>query len=1076
MAPKDPPSSNDNSSNNNNNNNPTEEHVDENMPQLTRAQPTTELSRIKELGLLPIRRRVLLPGGLLRLTIGRPKSVRLVDSLWDSTNRTFKKGAMIAITGVVVAGNDEGGGGKQEEEEAVPTANEALKISPKDPSLKRLTLSGGTVVYEIGTAAKILQLSRVQGKEKDSPTTWSMLVEGIARVRCLGLKVEEPFYVSKIEWPATIMKPGEDAECRALAMNVKSTSKNLLETLRKRTSGAIGSRMKEVLETVDKATPEHLADVLTSSNGDATMREKQAVLGELNLAARLRKALELVNRQVEVLQLSEKIQSQVEGKLKNSQREYYLRQQLKAINDELNSMGSGGAGAGKDGEGGVDEIAQLENTLKAATLPQEARVAADREMSRLKNMQPNQPEYTVVRTYLEWMSELPWGKSTVDNLDVNNAQKQLDDDHFGLDKVKKRMVEFLAVRSLKRDSHGPILCLVGPPGVGKTSLGRSIATALGRKFRRLALGGVRDEAEIRGHRRTYIGALPGNIIQSLKKAGSDNPVILLDEIDKLGRDIRGDPGSALLEVLDPEQNSTFTDHYLNVPFDLSKILFIATANDVSTIPPPLLDRMELIEVPGYSLHEKVQIALRHLVPKQMERHGITEEHLKFTDEGIITILEGYTREAGVRQLDREIAGVCRGVAVKVAEARDRYLVNAAQEEDNVEVPEAIQNPNRTTATNHSVKGNTNTLPNNNTATTAPAASGTGTTTNTNSNASPGQSNVAANGTAAATTSSSSSNSTDPNAQPKEKIPPKPLLLLGFEPVILTKDNVKDFLGPHRFENEVASRTAVPGVATGMAWTQVGGAILFIEVSLSRGTGRIQITGRLGETMKESVAYALSYVRAHAVELGLNTHRDQFGEDIDRALRHADIHVHFPEGATPKDGPSAGVAITAALVSALSGHCVRSDTACTGEVTLRGLVLPVGGVKEKVMAAHRAGIKRVVIPTRNEKDTLEIPKAVRDELQIILVSNIPEAMGALFDPDVKFNPPAWRIRLQQIMDEERKRSSSGHFGSKNSRNGNGRRLNNNSSNDGTSSGDEDEAESATTSTGEDFSGPVLVSKM
>ena len=910
-----------------------------------------------------------------------------MDSLWDASQRTFKRGAMIAICGVVVAGNDEGGGGKQEDDETQPAANEALKVSDKDPAMKRLALMGGTVVYEIGTAAKVLQLSRVQGKDKDSPSTWSMLVEGVARVRCVGLKQDEPYYVAKVEWPATITKPPEEAEVRALALNIKATSKNLFEQLRKRTSGAIGSRMKEVLETVDRASPEHLADVLTSSNGDASMREKQAVLGELSLPARLRKALELVNRQVEVLQISEKIQSQVEGKLKNSQREYYLRQQLKAITDELNQLNGG-----KDGEGGaVDEIAQLENALKAAQLPPEARQAADREMTRLKGMQPNQPEYSVVRTYLEWMSDLPWGKSTTDNLDVSNAQKQLDDDHFGLDKVKKRMVEFLAVRSLKKDSHGPILCLVGPPGVGKTSLGRSIATALGRKFRRLALGGVRDEAEIRGHRRTYIGALPGNIIQAMKKAGSDNPVILLDEIDKLGKDVRGDPGAALLEVLDPEQNGTFTDHYLNVPFDLSKVMFIATANDVSTIPAPLLDRMELIEVPGYAMHEKVQIALRHLVGKQMERHGITEEHLKFTEESIVAILEGYTREAGVRQLDREVAAVCRGVAVRVAEARDRFL--AANKEDVVvgegeAAAAAAAGPGAGAGAAGAAAGG------------APAAVPAGA--------------VAVGG--AATPAAAAAAAAAPPA------PPRPLQLLGFDPVVLTKDNVKDFLGPHRFENEVANRVSVPGVATGMAWTQVGGAILFIEVSLSRGSGRIQITGRLGETMQESVKTALSYVRAHAVELGLNTHRDRFGEDIERALRHADLHVHFPEGATPKDGPSAGVAITAALVSALSGQCVRSDTACTGEVTLRGLVLPVGGIKEKVLAAHRAGIRRVVLPARNAKDTVEIPKAVREDLQIIFVSNITEAMAELFDPDVKGGPPAWRVRLHQIMEEEARRGS------------------------------------------------------
>jgi len=520
------------------------------------------------------------------------------------------------------------------------------------------------------------------------------------------------------------------------------------------------------------------------------------------------------------------------------------------------------------------------------------------------------------------------------------------------------------------------LCLVGPPGVGKTSLGRSIAQALGRHFRRLALGGVRDEAEVRGHRRTYIGALPGNIIQAIKKAGSNNPVILLDEIDKLGRDARGDPGSALLEVLDPEQNGTFTDHYLNVPFDLSKVLFIATANDVSTIPAPLLDRMELIEVPGYSLHEKVQIAMRHLVAKQMERHGITDEHIQFSEESIIQILEGYTREAGVRQLDREVAACCRYVAVKVAEARDRF-----KEHDQAEKEKALSSPD----------ANGKAVP-------------------------PSRPEAPASISADATVDDTTESNSDP--QPEAR-----MQLMGFETFKLNREVIKTILGPIKYENELAQRTSVPGVATGMAWTQVGGEILFIEVSLSKGNGRIQITGRLGETMQESVKTALSYVKANVVELGLNNHRDHFGDDIERALRYADLHVHFPQGAVPKDGPSAGVAITAALVSALSGLCVRHDTACTGEVTLRGLVLPVGGIKEKVLAAHRAGIRRVVLPVRNEKDTLEIPQKVRDDLKIFYASTITEAMGYLFDPGVKPSPPAWRLRVQALLKEDALRNSS-----------------------------------------------------
>jgi len=878
---------------------------------------------------------------------------------------------MVAVHGVVVAGGDEGGKGTLTPEEEAEAEKDKT-----DASLSRFKLgskkdaSDSTWVYETGCIAKVLQLSRVAPKD-GSGTQFSMLVEGVARCKAMQIIRDEPFFHVKMQYPQTRMQPNSQTEITALALNVKRTSKELLELLKKR-NAALGQKTKEVLETVDKAPPELLADVLTSANMDASMREKQQVLGEMFLSKRLRKALELLTRQVEVLQMSEKIQSQVEGKLKNSQREYYLRQQQKAINDELNQI----SGRGSEDQ---DEIAQLETNLKNLPLPAEARTAADRELSRIRNMQPSSPEYTVVRTYLEWLADLPWNKTTKDNLDIIHAQKQLDDDHFGLDRVKKRMIEFLAVRSLKNDTKGPILCLVGPPGVGKTSLGRSVAQALGRKFRRLALGGVRDEAEVRGHRRTYIGALPGNIIQAMKKAGSNNPVILLDEIDKLGRDVRGDPGSALLEVLDPEQNGTFTDHYLNVPFDLSKVMFIATANDVSTIPAPLLDRMELIEVPGYSMHEKVQIAIRHLVPKQMERHGITEEHIQFSEEAVQQILEGYTREAGVRQLDREIAACCRYVAVRVAEARDRF-----REHEQAEKERALSPPDDD---GHEYP--------------------------------PSRPEVAASNSKVATGGDLD--------QAEEPHPEGPLQLLGFETYKLSRETIKQILGPVKYENEIAQRTSVPGVATGMAWTQVGGEILFIEVSLSKGNGRIQITGRLGETMQESVKTALSYVKANAVELGLNTHRDVFGEDIDRALRNADLHVHFPQGAVPKDGPSAGVAITAALVSALSGLCVRSDTACTGEVTLRGLVLPVGGIKEKVLAAHRAGIKRVVLPARNEKDTLEIPQVVRDELQICYASTILEAMGYLFDPDVKPRPPAWRIRVQQVLREEasRRKSDKGH---------------------------------------------------
>lgn len=860
--------------------------------------------------------------------------------------------------------------GEVTDESAEPnseTAEESEK-DKTDSSLTRFKIGAQSEdvmwIYEIGCVSKVLQLSRSTPKE-GSGVQFSMLVEGVTRCRAVQVIKEEPFFLLQMQFPQTRIQPNSNTEIIALASHVKRTSRDLLELLKKRNT-MVASKTKEVLETVDRAPPELLVDVLTSSNGDATMKEKQQVLGEIVLSKRLRKALDLLNRQVEVLEMSDKIQSRVDGKLKSSQREYYLRQQQKAITEELNQI----TGT-KEAE---DEIVVLERSLSNVPLSPEARTVADRELTRIKNMQSSSPDYSVIRTYLEWLADLPWGKFTSDNLDVENAQKQLDEDHFGLDQVKKRMIEFLAVRSLKSDTKGPILCLVGPPGVGKTSLGRSIAQAVGRQFRRLALGGVRDEAEIRGHRRTYIGALPGNIMQSIKKSGTSNPVILLDEIDKLGNNVRGDPSSALLEVLDPEQNGTFTDHYLNVSYDLSKVMFIATANDPSTIPAPLLDRMEMIEVPGYSMHEKVQIAERHLVTKQIERHGITEEHIKFSQEGISQILEGYTREAGVRQLDREIAACCRYVAVKVAQARDKFRATEQAEKERSTGDSSIPEE------------------------------------------------IASLGADAPTASGEDNSVVDAEVLGR---PEEPLRLLGFEPFTLNRDLVKQILGPIKYENEVAARTAIPGVSTGMAWTQVGGEILFVEVSLSKGNGKIQVTGRLGETMQESVKTALSYVKGNTDELGLNLHQDLFEEDIEYSLRFADLHVHFPQGAVPKDGPSAGVAIIAALVSALSGQCVRNDTACTGEVTLRGLVLPVGGIKEKVLAAHRAGIRRVVLPARNEKDTLEIPTEVRDELQICYASSIYQAMGYLLDHDTEAKPPAWRIRLQALMKAEQRRKLQPH---------------------------------------------------
>ncbi|MDA0713509.1 MAG: endopeptidase La, partial [bacterium] len=593
----------------------------------------------------------------------------------------------------------------------------------------------------------------------------------------------------------------------------------------------------------------------------------------IHLKKRLIKVLELLNRQFEVLKLSNKINSQVKGEMSKTQREYYLRQQLKAIKEEL--------GDKEDDEGGLEE---LEKKLKAANLTEDGDKAAKRELRRMRNMQPSQAEYTVARTYLDWLAELPWNKLSKDKLDLVHAQETLDADHYGLDKIKRRIVEYLAVRKLKADMKGPILCFLGPPGVGKTSLGRSIANTLGRKFHRISLGGVRDEAEIRGHRRTYIGALPGRIIQGMKKAGTSNPVFLLDEIDKLGHDFRGDPSSALLEVLDPEQNNTFSDHYLDIPFDLSRVLFIATANQGEPIPPALRDRMEIIDVPGYTYEEKLNIAKQHLIPKQIAEHGISNEQIEIPDETILKIATGFTREAGVRNLEREIAAVCRSVAVDVAK--------------------------------HEKKDKTVT---------------------------------------------------------KEIITPKRLVKI---------------LGQEKYYNETAERTSVPGVATGLAWTASGGDLLFIEATRMGGKGSLILTGQLGDVMKESAQTAMSWIRSRSTDFGLAEKID------DHFLEKTDIHLHFPAGAIPKDGPSAGVTIISALISLLTGKCTKPNTAMTGEVTLRGLVLPVGGIKEKVLAAHRAGIKNIVMPARNEKDLLDIPANVRKEINFIFAKKIEDVLEAV----------------------------------------------------------------------------------
>ncbi len=788
-----------------------------------------------ELPILPLRNSVFFPGAVMPLTIGRTKTIRLIEEAKQERS----------LLGIIT--------------------QRAPEID--DPNAEDM--------YTVGTAARIIKLART-GKDG-----FNIVVEGVTRFRVEEFSQIDPFFSARIS--ALEDEGTGDVEVEALALNLRNTAREVIDLLPE-----IPVMAKQLLDSI--LVPGHLADLITA-NIDATIEEKQEILEAINLKKRLVKVLELLNRQFEVLKLSNKINSQVKGEMSKTQREYYLRQQLKAIKEEL--------GDKEDDESGLEE---LEKRLKSANLPDEPDKAAKRELRRMRNMQPSQAEYTVARTYLDWLAELPWNKNSKDNLDLQNAKSTLDADHYGLEKIKKRIIEYLAVRKLKADMKGPILCFLGPPGVGKTSLGRSIANALGRKFHRISLGGVRDEAEIRGHRRTYIGALPGRIIQGMKKAGTNNPVFLLDEIDKLGHDFRGDPSSALLEVLDPEQNNSFSDHYLDVPFDLSHVLFIATANQGETIPPALRDRMEIIELPGYTFEEKLSIASQHLIPKQILEHGISTDQIEIPEETILKIATHYTREAGVRNLEREVASVCRSVAVEVAKLDKKE--DSAKE-------------------------------------------------------------------------------------------------------IITLEKLTKILGPERFYNEVAERTAIPGVATGLAWTASGGDLLFIEATRMGGKGSLILTGQLGDVMKESAQTALSWIRSHAMDFGL-------AENVDEHfLEKTDVHVHFPAGAIPKDGPSAGVTIITALISLLTGRRTRPDTAMTGEVTLRGLVLPVGGIKEKVLAAHRAGVKNIIMPARNEKDLLDIPANVKKEINFIFAKKVDDVLEAAL---IEGHPVKKDLSVKPILEE------------------------------------------------------------
>lgn len=765
----------------------------------------------EELPMLPLRGVVIFPAAIVPLLISRASSLRLIEE---------------ALTGDRLIG----------------------LVSQKNPEEESPTTEG---LYSRGTAGRILKML----KYPDGSVR--ILVQGLRRIEIVEFIQATPYFRARVRQLSDV-KPESPALPAIQAQLVNQFSKYV---------SMIPYLPDELQVVVKNIRDAGKVTDLIASNLNIALEEKQELLSTLDVKQRMERLLMILKREIELLELGHKIQAQVQSELTKNQKEFYLRQQMRAIQKELGESDPRAA-----------EIEELRKKMEEANLPPDARKAAEQELERLKIIPPESAEHTVVRTYLEWLVNLPWSVSTEDNLDIVHARQVLDEDHYDLEKIKDRILEFLAVRKLKRDSKGPILCFVGPPGTGKTSLGRSIARALGRKFVRLSLGGVRDEAEIRGHRRTYIGALPGRIIQSIRNAGSNNPLLMLDEIDKLGADFRGDPASALLEVLDPEQNNAFVDHYLDVPFDLSRVMFVTTANLLDPIPPPLRDRMEVIELAGYTEEEKLVIARRHLIPKQMRENGLEEGQVSFTDEGIQHIIRFYTREAGLRNLEREIGSICRKVARAITEGKT-------------------------------------------------------------------------------------------------------------EPVTVDAGKVREMLGPERFFSEVADRTQEPGVAVGLAWTPNGGDIIFIESTKMVGKKNLILTGQLGDVMKESAQAALSYIRAHASSLGI---APDFFENLD-------IHIHVPAGAVPKDGPSAGIALATSLASLLSGRLVRHDVAMTGEITLRGKVLPVGGIKEKVLGARRAGIKTVILPKRNEKDLEEVPESVRKEMNFIFVETIDEVLRYALEP-------------------------------------------------------------------------------
>ena len=768
----------------------------------------------REIPLLPLRGMLVFPYTVIHLDVGRKKSINAIEE-------AMLEGKEIFLT----------------------SQKEAQTDDPEE-----------TDIYFIGTVAEIRQILKMPGG------TMRVLVEGLYRAEIKEFFENEPYIKVKIQ-PFIDEITEKNAQVEALMRTLVSQFEQYVR---------MGKKIppETVVSVVGIQESGRLADVV-SSHLTLRIEEKQKILEAIDIQQRLTYLCELLAKEMEVLELERKINMRVRKQMEKTQKEYYLREQMKAIQKELGE---------KDEH--LNEVEEIKERILEANLPKEAEEKAFKELERLEKMPPMVAEAVVVRTYLDWILSLPWSAETKDRLDLKMAEAILNEDHYGLEKPKERILEYLAIRKLARKMKGPILCLVGPPGVGKTSLGKSVARSLGRKFVRMSLGGIRDEAEIRGHRRTYVGSMPGRVLQGMKQAGSKNPVFLFDEIDKMTTDFRGDPASALLEVLDPEQNYTFSDHYLEIPFDLSKVMFITTANSTYNIPRPLLDRMEIIELSGYTEEDKVHIAKDYLIPKQIKEHGLKEEHISFSEGAIRKIIREYTREAGVRNLERQIASICRKVARLVVEDKNTFV---------------------------SVTGN----------------------------------------------------------------------------------SINKYLGPERFRYGVAEKESQVGVATGLAWTESGGDILSIEVALIKGKGGLTLTGKLGDVMKESAQAALTYIRSRGDELGIK-------EDMQE--KH-DVHIHVPEGAIPKDGPSAGITLATALASALTGTPVCNDIAMTGEITLRGRVLPIGGVKEKVLAAHRAGIKTIILPEENKKDLNEIPANVRRKMRFVLVSHMDEVLAETLKTEI-----------------------------------------------------------------------------